>query len=104
MDDNEERRHMEAQDAEYRKAEKKLAAGIREYLWDMVRISGSPEWETNPDFILLAVLRVTLQYVCYQNYDPSILPDDNVPLTVADEVAQSRISELAQELDELGCQ
>jgi hypothetical protein len=39
-------------------AEKKLANAIREYLWEQVQISGEPRWETDAEWMALAVSRV----------------------------------------------
>ena len=46
--------------------EERLVAAIREYLASQVRYANDPEWETEPDFALLAVVRVMLMRVCYQ--------------------------------------
>lgn len=78
------------QDAEYAEADKKFTSAIREYLWSQVRISGAPEWEHEPDFALLALLRVALRAVGYR-VEASGMD--------ADEVAQSVIAELIDELE-----
>ena len=70
------------------------AAAVREYLWAMVRISGNAEWETDPDFALLAVARVVCQYVCYQKLDQGTDPDEHLI---------GAICELTEALEDFGC-
>jgi hypothetical protein len=84
----------EREDAEHREAAEKFAAAVREYLWAMVRISGYAEWETDPDFALLAVARVVCQYVCYQKLDQGTDPDEHLI---------GAICELTEALEDFGC-
>ena len=58
----------------------------------MVQLTNNAEWETDPDYALLAVTRVVLQHVCYQNAGQE---------TDADYLLQVRIDELTGELDEV---
>jgi hypothetical protein len=82
------------QDAECREAERKFAAAIREYLWDLVRIYGVAEWEADPNFALLAVTRVVAQHICYEKFAQG---------TEADSVLVGNVDELVADLDDL-CQ
>jgi hypothetical protein len=64
-----------------------------------VRITGTPEWETDPDFALLAVMRVMAGSVCYQPIKWGEKENDNVN----DYLCQTT-AELAADLEDLGCQ
>jgi hypothetical protein len=80
-------KQKDAEDAELATAENNLATAIRQYLWEMVRITGSPQWETEPDFALLAVIRVMARQI----YQPK--PEQG---TNADFLLQDVIDELSR--------
>jgi signal-transduction protein with cAMP-binding, CBS, and nucleotidyltransferase domain len=97
MEEDEWRKAMERwrrQDAEFLEAERKFAAAIREYLWDLVRIYGDAEWEEDPNFALLAVTRVAAKHVCYKKLTEG---------TEADSMIVGNVDELVADLDDL-CQ
>jgi hypothetical protein len=93
------RQKVEADDKSFAAADQKLATAIREYLWEQVQITGTTEWETEPDYALLAVARVVLQHICYQPLDYDDEDDDEIAHCIS-----SGTEELIADLDDLGWQ
>ena len=89
------RKRQNWKEAEQDKADEQLAAAVRKYLFETVRISGDAQWEHDPDFALLAVARVVLEQVCYQNLEPG---------TDEYELVSASAAELTAELEDMGCQ
>lgn len=53
----------------FRSADEQFADAIRKYLKAQTRESGVSEWETDPEFALLAVARVVLWELFYRRTD-----------------------------------
>jgi hypothetical protein len=90
------RQKLEEDDKSFAAADQKLAAAIREYLSEQVRITGTPQWQSEPDFALLAVSRCVLQHICYRPLDDE---DDDI-----NDCINSGTEELVADLEDLGWQ
>jgi hypothetical protein len=75
-------------------AERKLIAAMREHLAYVVRNTNDPDWETDPEYALLEIMRVALSNICYEPFD---FGDDGE----ADYEVSNRIAMLVRKLDRL---